>query len=463
MAKNKLAFESIFEGADIKPEMKNKISGILNDVVNKKVQERLEEEKEEDDEDDDEEEKKNVEEAEDEDSAEDKAEDKAEDEVEEEKSEDEEDEEEPVEEAEDKEDEDSAEDEVEESADSDEDDKEVEEAEEEDGEKEVDEESHLSPEQIKKRDQIAKAIMRGKAGLQKRYGDRAKEVAYATATNLAMQEEEEEVNEDEAAAQLDAIQKYFADPDAAKVGRAASKSLSKLAMSMKQVFRDLTGNKAASEGVKFFINAMKAVQDDPTLANRLTADLKSMAKKEAQAEMEEQFSERVDKYLTYVAEQWAEDNKLALENGIKVQIAEDFLSKMNSLYTSFNFKNVPEVDMVVEMTNKIVAAETALNEQIEKNATLLEQFNKQKKETLINETAKGLTATQQEKFKKLVESVTFENEKSFEKKLTTIKETAFTKEVLPGDTKLEESEEVRVPSNDRISKYVDAISKNLKF
>ena len=494
MAKDKLAFDNIFEGNEIKPEMKEKITTLLNDVVDRKVKSRLAEEKEEDEKDDEEEDEKEKKEKQEEeyiqnpDNKEHDVLTNEEDPEEEEEEEEEQEEEDPEEKMEEEEEEDPEEDEK--------DEKEVEEEEEEEeayeeedpeedekDEKEVEEEVHLTPEQQKKRDQIAKAILRGKEGLVKRYGkDRAQKIAYGAASNLAMEEEAEEMNEDAASELVAKLGDIIQNVNIKRVGtsdaKAFNKSMSRFKTAFTAAFRDLANNKMAAPAVEFLSNLMNAIASDSTLATRLASDIKkqdkavekaemeeqvSMKVEAIKTEMEEQVSQQIDKYLTYVAEQWAEENKLALENGIKVQLAESFLKKFDELYAQFNFKSVPERDMVVEMTQKVVEAEDRLNEEISKNATLLEQMNKQKKENLINEATKGLTVTQTEKFKKLVESVTFETASSFQEKLKTIKETAFVKEVPKGTQKLEEETAPAAPSNERISKYVDAISKNLNF
>ena len=469
MAKDKLAFDNIFEGNEIKPEMKEKITTLLNDVVDRKVKSRLAEEKEEDEKDDEEEDEKEKKEKQEEeyiqnpDNKEHDVLTNEEDPEEEEEEEEEQEEEDPEEKMEEEEEEDPEEDEKD--------------------EKEVEEEVHLTPEQQKKRDQIAKAILRGKEGLVKRYGkDRAQKIAYGAASNLAMEEEAEEMNEDAASELVAKLGDIIQNVNIKRVGtsdaKAFNKSMSRFKTAFTAAFRDLANNKMAAPAVEFLSNLMNAIASDSTLATRLASDIKkqdkavekaemeeqvSMKVEAIKTEMEEQVSQQIDKYLTYVAEQWAEENKLALENGIKVQLAESFLKKFDELYAQFNFKSVPERDMVVEMTQKVVEAEDRLNEEISKNATLLEQMNKQKKENLINEATKGLTVTQTEKFKKLVESVTFETASSFQEKLKTIKETAFVKEVPKGTQKLEEETAPAAPSNERISKYVDAISKNLNF
>jgi hypothetical protein len=463
MAKDKLAFGNIFEGNDIKPEMKEKITSLLNDVVDRKVEARLaeEKEKEEDDEEDDEEKEKPVEEAVDPDEEE-----PVEEGEDEEDKEEKEDEEEPVEEAEDKEDEEEP---VEEAEDKEDEEEPVEEGEDKEDEEEPEEmvDEGLSDAQKKKRDEIVKAMMKGKEGMKKRYGSRWQEVMYATATTQAMEESAYDLDEDAATELVGKLGDIIQNVNVKRVGtadeKAFNKSMAKFKSAFVAAFRDLANNKMAAPAVEFLSNLMNVIATDSTLATRVASDIRKQEKAAAKAEMEEQVSQQIDKYLSYVAEQWAEENKLALENGIKVQLAESFLKKFDELYAQFNFKSVPERDMVVEMTQKVVEAENRLNEEVEKNATLLEKMNKQKKDNLINEATKGLTATQVEKFKKLVENVTFENASSFEQKLQTIKETAFTKEVLKSDTTLDEEATPQLPSNPRMDKYVDAISKNLKF
>ena len=469
MAKDKLAFENIFEGNDIKPEMKDKITSLLNDVVDRKVEARLAEEKEEDDEEEEDDDEKQEEEYsqnpdnkennvltnEDEDEEE-KDDEEGEEEEEEEYSQNPDNKENNVLTNEDEDEEEKDEEEPVEEAEAEDDD---------DEEEEVKEE--MSDAQMKKRDEIVKSMMKGAAGFKQRYGSRWKDVMYATATQQAMEESAYDLDEDAASELVGKLGDLIQNVNVKRVGtsdeKAFNKSMAKFKTAFTAAFRDLANNKMAAPAVEFLANLMNAIGTDSTLATRIASDIRKQEKAAAKSEMEEQVSQQIDKYLTYVAEQWAEENKLALENGIKVQLAESFLKKFDELYAQFNFKAVPERDMVVEMTQKVVEAENRLNEEVEKNATLLEKMNKQKKDNLINEATKGLTATQVEKFKKLVENVTFENASSFEQKLQTIKETAFTKEVLKSDTTLDEEAAPQLPSNPRMDKYVDAISKNLKF
>ena len=262
--------------------------------------------------------------------------------------------------------------------------------------------------------------------------------------------------------------------------RVAWKSLmgsqfSKITQAFRSVFQDLSGNDIAAPMVNGLGVLLKFLADDPAAVTRLKKYVKdnpqdqpmmAPADEPINNEYSEAFTNKLDKYLTYVAEEWAENNKIALENGIKVQIAESFLSNMKGMYEQYNFKNIPTRDMVVELGTKVTEAEQKLNEQIEKNAQLRSKYNKQRKEMLVIESSKGLTATQVEKFKKLTEDVAFEDEKSFKNKVAVIKENAFTKTVVKSDTKLETEtgpQEELLHENTRMSKYVDTISRSLKF
>ena len=277
-----------------------------------------------------------------------------------------------------------------------------------------------------------------------------KEVEEAKAEDSEDEDGEEDGEEMDEAAASQAQQKLFGIAYAIRTGEmsagelpknSAAVALAKSDIKTKQL-RDMAKTKLA--GLPTHVADEKEPEDD-------------------MKNMEEQI-EHIDGYLTFVAEEWEKQNIVAIENAIKVQLAESFLTQFNQLYKQFNITNVPDRDMVVEMTNKIVEAEKKLNEQMEKNAMLLKENNEKKKEVIVIETSKDLTETQKEKFKKLLENVTFEDVESYKQKITTIKETAFTKQAVSGDTKIQEQTAAQPPViNERINKYVDAISKKSKF
>ena len=295
------------------------------------------------------------------------------------------------------------------------------------------------------------------------------------------EEEDEEVYEEgdaDAATDLKSQLSGFMkdDPDLLRAFRTGFENPAKARLSLAQMATDLSSNKAAEPATNFVLLLLRWLADKSNAVNMFTQWVKQQKASPdpmmdaddgpINNEYSEAFTNKLDKYLTYVAEEWAENNKIALENGIKVQIAESFLSNMKGMYEQYNFTNIPTRDMVVELGTKVTEAEQKLNEQIEKNAQLRIKYNKQRKEMLVIESSKGLTATQVEKFKKLTEDVAFEDEKSFKNKVAVIKENAFTKTVVKSDTKLETEtgpQEELLHENTRMSKYVDTISRSLKF
>ena len=295
------------------------------------------------------------------------------------------------------------------------------------------------------------------------------------------EEEDEEVYEEgdaDAATDLKSQLSGFMkdDPELLRAFRTGFENPAKARLSLAQMATDLSSNKAAEPATNFVLLLLRWLADKSNAVNMFTQWVKQQKASPdpmmdaddgpINNEYSEAFTNKLDKYLTYVAEEWAENNKIALENGIKVQIAESFLSNMKGMYEQYNFKNIPTRDMVVELGTKVTEAEQKLNEQIEKNAQLRSKYNKQRKEMLVIESSKGLTATQVEKFKKLTEDVAFEDEKSFKNKVAVIKENAFTKTVVKSDTKLETEtgpQEELLHENTRMSKYVDTISRSLKF
>ena len=269
---------------------------------------------------------------------------------------------------------------------------------------------------------------------------------------------------------------FMKDPELLRAFRVGFEDPTKAKLAIAQMAADLKSNPAASPATNFVLELLNWLADKSNAVNMFTQwkkqqnaspdPMTSADDGPINNEYSEAFTNKLDKYLTYVAEEWAENNKIALENGIKVQIAESFLSNMKGMYEQYNFTNIPTRDMVVELGTKVTEAEQKLNEQIEKNAQLRIKYNKQRKQMLVLESSKGLTATQVEKFKKLTEDVAFEDEKSFKNKVAVIKENAFTKTVVKSDTKLETETGPQgelLHENTRMSKYVDTISRSLKF
>jgi len=136
--------------------------------------------------------------------------------------------------------------------------------------------------------------------------------------------------------------------------------------------------------------------------------------------------EKVDSYLNYVVEEWMQENKLAIERGIKGEIAEDFIGGLKKLFED-HYIDVPDekYDVLEDQASKIEDLEKKLNEQIEKNVEQNKAIGELKRQDIIDEASKDLADTAKEKFNKLAEEVEFSNEEDFSNKVSTIKESYF--------------------------------------
>jgi hypothetical protein len=140
----------------------------------------------------------------------------------------------------------------------------------------------------------------------------------------------------------------------------------------------------------------------------------------------ESLSERVDSYLEYVADEWFEENALAVETGLKADMTESFLEGMKSLFEE-HYVSIPEdkYDVLESMVEKLDDMETKLNEQIEKNISLNGRLAESVAGGVLDQVSEGLAQTQKEKLASLSESVEFESEDQYREKLETLKESYF--------------------------------------
>ena len=144
-------------------------------------------------------------------------------------------------------------------------------------------------------------------------------------------------------------------------------------------------------------------------------------------EIKEGLQERVDSYLEYVADEWFDENQLAIENGLKADMTESFLEGMKGLFEE-HYVEIPEekYDVLKSMVEKLDDMETKLNEQIEKNITLNGRLAESVADGILESVSDGLAATQKEKLASLAESVEFESDEEYREKLETLKESYFT-------------------------------------
>jgi len=149
---------------------------------------------------------------------------------------------------------------------------------------------------------------------------------------------------------------------------------------------------------------------------------------EETSKSKDELVEKVDSYLAYVVEEWMKENELALERGIKGEIAEDFISGLKKLFED-HYIDVPDekYNVLEDQSSKIDELNKKLNESIEKNVELTKENGEHKRQNIIDEASKELADTQKEKFNKLAEEVEYSNEEDFKTKVATIKESYFGK------------------------------------
>ena len=152
--------------------------------------------------------------------------------------------------------------------------------------------------------------------------------------------------------------------------------------------------------------------------------------KEETAELHGEITERVDSYLEYVADEWMQENKLAVDQGIKAELSESFMTGLKGLFEE-HYVSIPEdkYDVLESMVNKLDDMESKLNEQIERNVALNKRLAESTSDGILSEVSDGLAVTQKEKLASLAESVEFESESDYREKLVTLRESYFPSKV----------------------------------
>ena len=144
------------------------------------------------------------------------------------------------------------------------------------------------------------------------------------------------------------------------------------------------------------------------------------------AAVKSELTERVDSYLEYVAQEWLEENQLAIEHGLKTEMTESFLTGMKSLFED-HYVSIPEekYDVIESMVDKLDEMESKLNEQIDKNVALNKRLAESTADVIFAEVAEGLAVTQKEKLASLAENVEFDSEETYREKLVTLRNSYF--------------------------------------
>lgn len=191
---------------------------------------------------------------------------------------------------------------------------------------------------------------------------------------------------------------------------------------------------------------------------------------EAYEELQTELAEKVDEYLNYMVNEWIEENQVAIEKGLRAEIAEEFMEGLRNLFME-SYIDIPEdkVDVVEELASRVEELEEAYNDQLQKNVAQAREINEHKKISSIHAACEGLTQTQVEKLKALAEGVEFTTEDEFVGKLETLKESYFPTDVKKGSS-LDLTEDLlteetpgksTVSSDPEMDVYAKTISKTL--
>ena len=178
----------------------------------------------------------------------------------------------------------------------------------------------------------------------------------------------------------------------------------------------------------------------------------------------EEFVEKVDSYLNYVVEQWMEDNKLAIHQGLRTEIAEGFMNNLKDLFVE-SYVDVPEakIDLVDDLAEQVEELESQLFNTTTNAIRLSEQVEGLKRDAMIAEASADLADTQAEKLESLVESLDFDDEDTFAAKVATVKNSYFSKtnstEVIEESADDPSSYETEVETAPHMERYLSAIRK----
>ena len=266
----------------------------------------------------------------------------------------------------------------------------------------------------------------------------------------AMDSEEEEESKKKEEAKKEAIDKRVKDIDVKEDVNALVNGESELSEEFKQkaatIFEAAVKSKVKSE------------------IERLE-DSYSKELEESKSSLKEDMVQKVDNYLNYVVEEWVKDNELAIERGIKGEIAEDFIGGLKQLFED-HYIDIPDekYDILEAQAKEIDELKAKVNSEVEKNISLKKENADLTRGEVFEEVSDSMADTEKEKFKELTESVDFEDADDYKKKLETIKESYFKSEAKPAETNVDSisSNSGTVdPSDlsDTMSRYTAAITR----
>jgi Mn-dependent DtxR family transcriptional regulator len=199
-------------------------------------------------------------------------------------------------------------------------------------------------------------------------------------------------------------------------------------MSEEQVRQDIMAIFGSSDLSEEFINKAGSLYEAAVLAKaeevvREVHEQYEAAFEQEVDEVKQELTEKIDSYLNYVVDQWMTENKLAIENGIRTEIAENFIGKLKDLFVE-SYIEVPQnkTNLFDEMTETISELEEKVNTELQRNVTLVNENKAMKAVGIFMEQTKHLTDVQSDKVAKLAENIEFNSEEDFADKIKTLVE-----------------------------------------
>ena len=181
------------------------------------------------------------------------------------------------------------------------------------------------------------------------------------------------------------------------------------------------------------------------------------------SEIQSNLVEKVDSYLNYVVENWMKENEVAVTNGLRTEIAEEFMTSLQTVFKE-HYIEVPEgkVDLVDDLSEQVTELEEQLNKSTDDNIKLHQSVQEFEKNEVVREQSSGLAETEAEKLASLVEDIEFDNRESFEMKVKTVKESYFSKEVNETADEVASvigEDSIDIDLSDPMARYTQAITK----
>jgi len=199
-----------------------------------------------------------------------------------------------------------------------------------------------------------------------------------------------------------------------------------------------------------------------TEVERLESEYVSNLEEEVSS-IKSELVEKVDSYLNYVVSNWMDENEVAVTNGLRTEIAEDFMSSLQQVFKE-HYVEVPEgkVDLVDELSAQVSELEESLNKSTEDNIKLTESVSGLQRADIVRKASSDLALTEAEKLASLVEDIDFDDAESFEMKVNVVKESYFkseTPEVVSEVQDVVGTDEAPAEIGDVMARYTQAISK----